>query len=123
MLPNAIVNPFDRQSCAEKSRLAAAFSTSYVIYDPFAISLLLLHSCEALAAVYGSVAGGLERNLCFLAALSAHGGVHLSLCSGSVLSCVTASLASLGLVLEAFFSIELLLTCSENEFLSAILAN
>jgi len=84
--------------------------------------LLSLHSCIALAAVYGSVVGRLERNLCFLTALCANGREKLLLRSGCVLSCVSASLASLRLVLESSFSVEFLFASRECEFSAAFLA-
>ena len=86
-------------------------------------NLLLLHFSVALAAVYRSVARGLEGNLRFLAASCASGGEELSLGLSGVLSCVTASLASLRLILEALFCIEFLLTGSENELSAAILTD
>ena len=78
--------------------------------------------CEALAAVYGAVGLRLERNTSFVAAHSAGSGEVLSGSSGSVLASVTASLAALGLILEAALCIEFLLTCGEDEFISAFLA-
>ena len=84
--------------------------------------LLLLHSCIAVAAVYGSVAVGLEGNLSFFTAVSACGGEEFSCGLCSVLSCIAAGFASLGLVLEAFFCIEFLFTGCENEFVTAIFA-
>ncbi len=84
--------------------------------------LLLLHCSKALAAVYGSVACRLERNLCGTAAVSACCYEHFLLRSCYVLACIAASLASLRLVLESFFCIECLFTCCEYEILSAIFA-
>lgn len=85
--------------------------------------LLSVLSCfEALAAVNGSVAAGLERELSLAAALRADSDKVLTLASLSVLSLVAASLAALRLVLEALFSIELLLASRKDEFLSAISA-
>ncbi len=85
--------------------------------------LLLLGSGIAFAAVYRSVIRGLEGNLCFLATLCASGCKELSGSLACVLSCVAAGLASLGLILETAFCVELLLTCGENEFCAAILTN
>ena len=85
--------------------------------------LLLLQCCKALAAVYRSVAGGLEGNLSFLAASCANSGEELSLRLSGVLSCIAASFASLGLVLEALLCIEFLLACGENKFSAAILTD
>lgn len=83
--------------------------------------LILLHLCEALAAIYRSVLSGFEGDLSLIAAGSAGSCIHLSAFSGSVLSRITASLAALGLIYKAFLCIELLLACSENEFVSAVL--
>ena len=80
--------------------------------------------CKAVAAVDGTVAAGLERNLAVLATLRAHCIVHGALgTSGNTLTGSAAGLAALGLVLEAALCVELLLTGGEDEFLSAILAN
>ena len=80
-------------------------------------------SCgEAFAAVHGLSIRRIERNLAVLATLSANGGEHFSRASCTVLACITASLASLGLVVEALLSIELLLTGGEHEIIAAVLA-
>ena len=85
--------------------------------------LLSRASClEALTAVNGSVARRLEGQLCLATALTASSDEVLTLASFCVLSLVAASLAALRLVLEALFSIELLLTCCEHELLAAISA-
>ena len=85
--------------------------------------LLSRASCfEALAAVNGSVAAGLESELSFAAALGAYSDKVLTLSSFSILLLVAASLAALRLVLEALFSIELLLARRKDEFLAAISA-
>ena len=84
--------------------------------------LLFLHCCKALAAVNRSVAIGLERNFSFLTAVSANSCKHLTGSFTCILAKVAAGLASLGLVLEAFLCVELLLACSEDELLSAIFA-
>ena len=84
--------------------------------------LLILGCSKALAAKNRSVAGGLERNLCFFSALSASYAEKLSLGLSCVLSLVTASLASLGLILEALLCKKLLFACCENKLLTAILA-
>jgi hypothetical protein len=78
--------------------------------------------CEAVAAVYRSVVRGLEGNLSFAAAFSANCGEHFSGSLGSLFSCVSASLAALGFVLEAAFSVEFLFACGKNEFVAAIFA-
>lgn len=85
----------------------------------FAVLLL----CEALAAVYRSVLTGLKGNLCLSAARIAGCCKPLTLATGCVLSCITASLATLGLIYKAFFSIEFLFACGENEFVAAFLAD
>ena len=85
--------------------------------------LLSRASCfEALAAVNGSVAAGLESELSLAAALRADSDKVLTLASLSILFLVAASLAALRLILEALFSIESLFTGGKYEFLSAISA-
>ena len=84
---------------------------------------LVAHLSEALAAVHGTVGLGLEGNLCLAAATAAGSGEELTGTTGIVLACVTASLAALGLVLEAALCVELLLTGGENEFVAALFAN
>ena len=84
--------------------------------------LLISGRCKACAAQNGSVAGGLEGNLCLASALSAGYGEVLSLGLSGVLSLGTALLASLGLVLETLLCVELLLTRGEYELLAAISA-
>ena len=78
---------------------------------------------EALAAVYGTVGLGLEGNLCLAAAACAGSGEELTGATSVVLASVTASLAALGLVLEAALCVEFLLTSGENEFVAALFAN
>ncbi len=87
------------------------------------MQLLLLHLSIAFAAIYGSVVAGLERNLSFLAASCTGSGEKLSLRLSGVLSCVTAGLASLRLVLEALLCIELLLASGEYKLFAAILTD
>ena len=84
---------------------------------------LVTHLSEALAAENGTVGLGLEGNLCLAAATCAGSGEELTGATGSVLASVTASLAALGLVLEAALCVELLLTGGENEFVAALFAN
>ena len=84
---------------------------------------LVTHLSEALAAENGTVGLGLEGNLSLAAATCAGCGEELSGATGSVLASVTASLAALGLVLEAALCVEFLLTCGESEFLAALFAN
>ena len=86
-------------------------------------SVVLADLGEAVAAVNRTIALGLERNLGLAAAGSASSGEQLAGGAGSVLAGSTASLALLGLVLEAAGSVELLLTGGENELLAALVAN
>ena len=92
--------------------------------NAYALNVLLIFGCSiALAAKNRSVACGLERNLSLFAALSAGYCEVLSLGLRSVLSLVTARLASLGLVLEALLCVKFLLACCENELLATVFAN
>ena len=84
---------------------------------------LCAHLSEALAAENGTVGLGLEGNLCLATATCAGSSEELTGATSCVLASVTASLAALGLVLEAALSVELLLTGSENEFVAALFAN
>ena len=81
------------------------------------------HLSEALAAVHGTVSLGLEGNLCLAAAACAGSSEKFTGATCVVLASVTASLAALGLILEAALSIEFLLTGGEGEFLAALFAN
>ena len=81
------------------------------------------HLSEALAAEHGTVGLGLEGNLGLAAATGAGSGEELTGATGGVLASVTASLAALGLVLEAALSVEFLFTGGENEFVAALFAN
>ena len=84
---------------------------------------LAFSSCSvASAAVHSLTLSRIEGHLASCAAVCAYGVEHLSGSLGAVLSCIAASLASLGLVLEALLSIELLLTCGEHEIRAAIFA-
>ena len=84
---------------------------------------LLSHLSKALAAVNGAIGLGLKRNLCLTAASGAGSGKELTRTAGSILAGITASLAALGLVLEAALCIELLLTGGENELVTTLFAN
>ena len=84
---------------------------------------LVAHLSEALAAEHRTVGLGLEGHLCLAAAASAGSSEELTGAAGSVLASVTASLAALGLVLEAALSVEFLLTGGENELVAALFAN
>ena len=81
------------------------------------------HLSEALAAEYGTVGLGLKGNLGLAAATGAGSGEELTGATSGVLASVTASLAALGLILEAALSVEFLLTGGENEFVAALFAN
>ena len=81
------------------------------------------HLSEALAAEHGTVGLGLEGNLCLAAAASAGSSEELTGTTGSVLAGVAASLAALGLVLEAALCVELLLTGGEHELVATLFAN
>ncbi len=65
---------------------------------------------------------GTSSARCYAAAGSAGSLVHFSFSLSAVLTCVAAALTSLRLILEALFSIELLLAGSENELCAAFLA-
>lgn len=81
------------------------------------LCLLFFHLCKTLATINRTIIFGLERNLCLAATACTSCCVHLSIAFSSVLSCIAASLASLGLVYKAFFSVELLLTCCKTNSL------
>jgi len=81
------------------------------------------HLSEALAAENGTIGLGLERHLCLAAATSAGSSEEFTRATGSVLASVTASLAALGLILEAALCVELLLTSSEHELVAELFAN
>ena len=86
-------------------------------------SAVLSHASKALAAVNGSVRLGFEGNLRLATASSAGSGEILTGTAGSVLASIAAGLAALGLILEASFGVELLLTGGENELGATFLAN
>ena len=86
-------------------------------------SVFASHLGEAIAAVNGTIALGLEGNASFLAAACANSGEVLTGTASSVLASVTAGLAALGLVLEAALCVEFLLTGSESELVAALFAN
>jgi len=85
-------------------------------------SVALAHPGEAVAAIDRTIGLGLEGDLRLAAAGSAGSREVLPGAAGRVLASVAAFLASLRLVLEAFFSIEFLLAGRENEFIAAFLA-
>ena len=97
-----------------------------LISAPFsqqALSGLLFHLSEALAAVNRTIGLGLEGNLCLAAACCTCSCKELTGAAGGVLASVAAGLAALGLILEAALCVEFLLTGGENEFLAALFAN
>ena len=94
-----------------------------LVYYRIITVLLSRASCfEALAAINGSVAGRLECELSLAAALATSSDEVLALALFSILLLIAASLAALGLVLEALLSIESLFAGGKYELLSAISA-
>jgi hypothetical protein len=77
----------------------------------------------AFAAIYRAIAPGLERNFARFSAGSTNGIVHLTLRSAVILTGIAAGFASLGLIGKSFFFEEILLTCSEHKFLTAVFAH
>ena len=82
-----------------------------------------LHASEAIAAVNRTIGLRLKGHSGLAAAGCAGGGEELTGATGSILACVTAGLAALGLVLEAALCVELLLTSGEHELVAALFAN
>ncbi len=82
---------------------------------------LCFHSSKAFAAVNRSVIAGLERNFCFLATVCTNSCKEFSCSLACVLSCVTASFASLRFILKSACFVEFLFTGGENKFLAAVL--
>ena len=81
--------------------------------------------CKAFAAVHRTIFLRLEGNLRGLSALSADRIVHHTRRAGSWaigLTGLTAGLAAGGLVLEALFGVEFLLTGGKHEFLATVFA-
>jgi hypothetical protein len=90
---------------------------------PEILVALLSSFAEAIAAVYGAVVAGLERNLAGYSTLGADGLKHFSLSSTRVgLAGITAGFATLRLVGESFFGVKFLFVSRKNEFGSAFLA-
>jgi hypothetical protein len=85
------------------------------------IKLLL---AEAVAAVNGTIVAGLERNLAFASAFSAHSIIHLSCTAASAgnLAGVAALFAALRLIRESFFGEKLLFTGGKHEFAATVFA-
>ncbi len=77
----------------------------------------------ALAATSTSVLVGLKGNLCNTTTIYAYCLIKLAFATGSILTCVTASFATLGLIYKAFFSIKFLFACGESEFIAAFLTD
>ena len=96
-----------------KSCLTAAFKIIRILF------------LEAVAAIYGTVSMRLKGNLAFFTAFCTYGVIHLTGCGAvaSILACVTACFAALGLICETFFCVKFLFTGCEGEFLSAFFAD
>ena len=80
---------------------------------------------EAIAAVYGTISAGLERNLGLASAAITDHSEHLpGSAAVAVLSFtgVTAGLAPTGFILEALFGVEFLFAGRENKFVATITA-
>ena len=83
---------------------------------------LLSHLSKALAAVNRAIRLGLKGNLRLAAACCANSSKELTGTACSILACVTACLAALGLILEATLCVEFLLTGGKNELVAALFA-
>ena len=84
-----------------------------------------LHRGEALAAVNGAILPRLEGHLRLSAAIGANGIVHFARAAivARRLMGLTALTAAGGLILEALFSVEFLLSGCEHEFLATVTAH
>jgi len=86
-----------------------------------------LSFAEAIAAIYGAVITGLERNLAGLSTLCADSIVHLTITAvtttGSTLAGIAAGFATLRLIGKASLRVKFLLSGSENKFLSTVFAD
>ena len=71
---------------------------------------------KAITAVYRAIFGRLEGHLAFCTAISANSVIESLGASCSILASIAAGFASLGLVLEALFSIKFMLTGGEHKF-------
>ena len=91
-----------------------------VVYE-LTRKLFLTHLSEALAAVNQSVLTRLVRYTSLAASACAYSSEHLARSLCAALASCTAVLASLGLMLEALLSVELLLASSEYELVAAVL--
>ena len=130
MAHRALWKSFERISCSKESfpvwgrilywikkkKWERLLSFPLYVCQQLAVSA---HLSEALAAEHGTVGLGLEGN----PATCAGSGEELRGATGNVLASVTASLAALGLVLEAALCVELLLTSGEHELVAALFAN
>ena len=101
----------------------AAQRTASVVRTFKSLCFFLLFLCKAFAAINRSVLTRLKGNFCYSTAGITSCLKPLTLATAGVFACITASLATLGLINKAFFSIEFLFTGGENEFLSAFLAS
>ena len=88
----------------------------------YSLLIVLSHSLKTSAAIYRSVVGRLEDNLSYTTAICTSCFEVFARSLSCVLLSIAASLAALGLVLEALFLVEFLLSCGENELVSAFLA-
>ena len=113
----------------EKDGKPKGFPSFFVLYfisftdTEKRLVLRFLSLFEACAAVYGSVVGGLEGDLCLSTAFCAYSSEILARSSAGILLCIAARFACLGLVQKALLSIELLLAGGEYELVAAIFAN
>ena len=80
-------------------------------------------SVEAIPAVNRAVVYGLERHLCFLAAIGAGDGEHFPAAVTLLFADGPAVRATGRLVQKAFFSVKFLLGCGKQKFLATFLAN
>ena len=86
------------------------------MYSNWLLALLV----EAVRAKHRTVAGGLEGNFGFVAALGAGHLEQLARSALGVLVVLTAIRATLGLILKALLLVEFLLAGSKGEWLAAI---
>jgi hypothetical protein len=91
------------------------------LYCPIIRLLFLFHLGEAFAAINGTILFGLERYFAGLAARRANRIEHFP-CTSVVPARIAAGFAALGLVSEALFLIEILLTGGEHELFAAFFA-
>ena len=111
---------------AEKIRTPCRENGRAFVVSRTCINSLAAHRGKALAAIHGTVLTREERNLGGLAAVGADRVMHFAGSTGSRaagLASGTAGLAAGGLILEALFGVEFLLTCSPNEFVATVFAN